>query len=62
LDSHRRLAGLDPTHNQQIDATYIKIGTGRDYADVPPVSGYYKGTLERKLEVDVQIDPISMQS
>jgi transglutaminase-like putative cysteine protease len=52
---------LDPTHNQQGDATYIKIGTGRDYADVPPVSGYYKGTLERKLEVDVQIEPISTQ-
>ena len=52
---------MDPTHNQQSDATYIKIGTGRDYADVPPVSGYYKGTLERKLEVDVQIEPISMQ-
>jgi transglutaminase-like putative cysteine protease len=52
---------LDPTHNRQSDATYIKIGIGRDYADVPPVAGYYKGTLERKLEVDVQIDPISIQ-
>jgi transglutaminase-like putative cysteine protease len=46
---------LDPTHNRQCDARYIKIGAGRDYSDVPPVAGYYKGTLERKLEVDVQI-------
>jgi transglutaminase-like putative cysteine protease len=52
---------LDPTHNQQSDASYIKIAIGRDYADVPPIAGYYKGTLERKLEVEVQIDPISMQ-
>ncbi len=51
--------GLDPTHDRQIDETYIKIGIGRDYADVPPVAGYYKGTLERKLEVDVKIEPIA---
>jgi transglutaminase-like putative cysteine protease len=50
---------LDPTHNCQIDETYIKIGAGRDYADVPPVAGYYKGTLERKLEVDVKIEPLA---
>jgi len=47
---------LDPTHNRQSDATYIKIGIGRDYADVPPVAGYYKGTLDRKLEVEVRIE------
>jgi transglutaminase-like putative cysteine protease len=50
---------LDPTHNRQIDETYIKIGAGRDYADVPPVAGYYRGTMERKLEVDVQIEAIA---
>jgi hypothetical protein len=49
---------LDPTHNRQIDETYIKIGAGRDYADVPPVAGYYRGTMERKLEVDVQIEAL----
>jgi len=51
--------GLDPTHNRQTDGTYIKIGAGRDYADVPPIAGYYKGTLERKLEVEVQIDAVA---
>jgi len=49
---------LDPTHNRQIDQTYVKIGHGRDYADVPPVSGNYHGTLERTMEVDVQIKPV----
>lgn len=46
---------LDPTHNRQIDGTYVKIGHGRDYADVPPVSGNYRGTLDRTMEVQVQI-------
>ncbi|HUD48753.1 MAG TPA: transglutaminase family protein [Candidatus Baltobacteraceae bacterium] len=48
---------LDPTHDRQIDETYIKIGTGRDYSDVAPVAGYYKGSLHRKMEVDVKIEP-----
>jgi transglutaminase-like putative cysteine protease len=46
---------LDPTHNRQIDETYVKIGHGRDYGDVPPVSGNYRGTLERTMEVEVKI-------
>ena len=47
---------LDPTHNQTIDETYVKIGVGRDYADVPPVSGSYKGTTTRTLTVEVRIE------
>jgi len=38
--------GLDPTHNCQIGETYIKIGNGRDYGDVPPISGNYRGTRD----------------
>ena len=47
---------LDPTHNCQPDETYVKIGVGRDYADVPPVSGTYKGTTDRTLSVEVKIE------
>jgi transglutaminase-like putative cysteine protease len=49
---------LDPTHNRQIDETYVKIGHGRDYGDVPPVSGNYHGTLERTMEVEVRINAV----
>ncbi len=49
---------LDPTHNRQIDGTYVKIATGRDYSDVPPVTGYYKGSLQRKMEVEVKIEAV----
>jgi transglutaminase-like putative cysteine protease len=48
--------GLDPTHNRQVDQTYLKIAVGRDYADVAPVSGHYKGTQDRKMDVSVQIE------
>jgi transglutaminase-like putative cysteine protease len=49
---------LDPTHNCQINETYVKIGHGRDYGDVPPVSGNYRGTLERKMVVEVRISAV----
>ena len=47
--------GLDPTHNRAVDDTCVKIAVGRDYADVPPVAGNYKGTTDCKLDVKVEI-------
>lgn len=51
--------GLDPTHNCQIDGTYVKVGNGRDYADVAPICGNYFGTRNRKMQVEVKITPIN---
>jgi transglutaminase-like putative cysteine protease len=48
--------GLDPTHNCCPDETYVKIAVGRDYADVAPVKGTYKGTTDRTLAVDIRIE------
>ncbi len=50
--------GLDPTHAGQPDERYVKLAVGRDYADVPPVQGHYKGITERTLEVDVRVEEI----
>jgi len=50
--------GLDPTHSRQPDETYVKIAVGRDYADVPPLTGSYKGTLEHNMKVAVNIRPV----
>lgn len=48
--------GFDPTHKTLVvDERYIKIGSGRDYADVPPVRGTYKGTAAEKLSVAVHV-------
>jgi transglutaminase-like putative cysteine protease len=49
---------LDPTHNRQTDETYVKIAVGRDYADVPPLTGNYKGTTDRQMQVQVSIKSV----
>jgi len=46
---------LDPTHDCQPGETYVKLAVGRDYADVAPVTGNYRGTTERRMEVQVDI-------
>ena len=48
---------LDPTHNCQPEGTYVKVGIGRDCADVPPVTGSYRGALRRTMEVEIKIAP-----
>lgn len=48
--------GLDPTHSRQPDESYVKIAVGRDYADVAPVRGTYKGTRDRTMVVDVKVE------
>lgn len=50
---------FDPTHKTLVvDDRYIKIGTGRDYGDVPPVRGTYKGTSSEKLSVAVRVSAL----
>lgn len=46
---------LDPTHADQPDERYVKIAVGRDYGDVAPTRGHYKGTVQRTIQVDVDI-------
>jgi transglutaminase-like putative cysteine protease len=48
--------GMDPTHKTLFaDERYIKIGSGRDYYDVPPVRGTYKGNAKEHLAVSVKV-------
>ncbi|HVS51091.1 MAG TPA: transglutaminase family protein [Opitutaceae bacterium] len=47
--------GLDPTNDQQPDERYVKIAVGRDYADVSPLRGTYRGTPQRKMTVEVLV-------
>lgn len=55
----RGWCGFDPTHKTLlVDERYIKIGSGRDYADVPPVRGTYKGTSSEKLSVAVRVSSL----
>ena len=36
----------------------MKIAVGRDYADVPPTRGHYKGITQRTMDVDVSVEEI----
>jgi len=47
--------GLDPTNDQAADERYIKLAVGRDYTDVAPVQGTYRGTAEQELSVSVEV-------
>lgn len=51
--------GLDPTNNTQPDERYVKTAVGRDYADVSPLRGTYRGTGERKLTVEVLVSDLA---
>jgi transglutaminase-like putative cysteine protease len=46
---------LDPTHDTAQTERYVRVGVGRDYADVPPSRGVYKGNADETLEVAVTI-------
>ncbi len=49
--------GLDPTVGDFVEAQHIRIAYGRDYGDVPPVRGVYKGHAGQSLSVDVLVRP-----
>ena len=55
-----RWHGFDPTNNLLTNDYYVKVHTGRDYGDVPPVRGVYRGPFAHTLEVDVRVtsDPV----
>ena len=55
LDGERGWVSLDPTHDREQTEGYVRVAVGRDYADVPPTRGVYKGTAEETLEVAVRI-------
>lgn len=48
-------AGYDPTHDRPADERYVKVAVGRDYADIPPVSGTYRGAPTQELKILVRV-------
>lgn len=49
--------GLDPTHDSICTDRHIRTAVGRDYADVPPTRGVYKGDASETLSVAVSVLP-----
>lgn len=55
--------GLDPTNNVEVLDNHIRVGTGRDYADVSPLQGVYRGgggTMEVSVSVKLLEQPGSL--
>ncbi len=49
--------GFDPTNSLVTGERHIRVAVGRDYDDVPPTHGVYKGRADNDLSVAVQVTP-----
>lgn len=49
--------GFDPTNHLLAGQRHIRVAYGRDYADVPPSRGVFKGDATTKLGVSVVVAP-----
>ena len=47
--------GFDPTNDTICNERHIRVAVGRDYAEVPPTRGVYKGGGESELSVSVTV-------
>jgi transglutaminase-like putative cysteine protease len=50
-----RWIGFDPTNNTPATERHVACAIGRDYSDVPPSRGVYKGDAESQLAVGVSV-------
>jgi transglutaminase-like putative cysteine protease len=48
---------LDPTLGKPVGLRHLRVAYGRDYGDVAPVRGVYKGHAGQRLSVDVRVRP-----
>jgi transglutaminase-like putative cysteine protease len=54
-------AGFDPTNNEDAGDGHIRVAVGRDYSDVPPTRGVYKGVSGVKTELAVAVRVASVK-
>ncbi|HEY1016279.1 MAG TPA: transglutaminase family protein, partial [Herpetosiphonaceae bacterium] len=47
--------GFDPTNNLVAGERHIRVALGRDYADVQPTRGVFRGAAESQPDVAVQV-------
>jgi transglutaminase-like putative cysteine protease len=49
--------GFDPTNALVVGDRHVRAAVGRDYADVPPTRGVFKGRADTELAVVVRVSP-----
>lgn len=52
----RGWVGFDPTNNLLVDDYYVLVARGRDYRDVPPTKGIYRGNAKESITVTVRTE------
>jgi len=52
---HLGWVGFDPTNNLVAHQRHVRTALGRDYADVPPTRGIYRGSTKSELLVAVKV-------
>jgi transglutaminase-like putative cysteine protease len=50
--------GFDPTNDRLVDGHFVTIAFGRDYRDVSPVRGVYKGDVTSEMAVNVAMEAL----
>jgi transglutaminase-like putative cysteine protease len=58
-DEEQGWLAIDPTHDRGQTELYVRVAVGRDYADVPPTRGVYRGSAGETLAVRVSLQAIS---
>jgi transglutaminase-like putative cysteine protease len=48
--------GFDPTNDLIVNDRFVKVAIGRDYRDVSPVRGVYRGSKHSEMSVNVAMD------
>lgn len=51
--------GIDPTNNQFINDHFVKVAVGRDFTDVSPNKGVYRGRASEEISVRVESRSLS---
>ena len=46
--------GIDPTNDCLVNEYFIKVAVGRDFTDVPPNKGVYRGRVQETIQVRVE--------
>jgi transglutaminase-like putative cysteine protease len=54
-DGELRWIGVDPTNRGRAGETHVKIGHGRNYQDVAPIRGVYRGEAVAELSAGVEM-------
>jgi transglutaminase-like putative cysteine protease len=50
-----RAMGFDPTHDRAVDSRYLTVAVGRNYSDVAPTSGTFRGSTRSSLEIQKRV-------